>query len=234
MIPISAVDMTKAFLMFNARHDGGRPVNSEIRGRIAAPTTLEFVRVTNEAVPVPITIQWYVVEYLSGVKVQRGEVFSQIMPTMDVAINPVANVSQAFVLWSKTPSIFDVDWSWDDPVIGELTSTSNLQFRVYGANLGHRIWWQVVEFTNLGEAMVQKGSVFTMIDTTTSVNATLSTPVDVNRTFVLVSFITEGVGQDVGARDRSSCHGHRRESLGRLCLSAGHHRSEHGTLAIRW
>ncbi len=200
MVPISAVDTTKAFLMFNARHDSGRPVGSEVRGRIAAPTTLEFVRVTNEAVPVPITIQWYVVEYLSGVKVQRGEVFSQIMPTMDVAINPVADISQAFVIWSKTPGILDVNWSSDDPVIGELTSTSNLQFRVYDTNAGHRIWWQVVEFTNPADVMVQKGSIFTMIGTTTSVNATLSTPVDVNKTFVLVSFTTEGIGPDVGAR----------------------------------
>jgi hypothetical protein len=200
MVPIPAIDMTKTFLMFNARHDGERPVGSEIRGRIAAPTSLEFVRVTNEAIPVPITIQWYVVEYLSGVNVQRGEIFSQTMPTMDVTINPVANVSQAFVLWSKTPASGDVNWSMDDPVIGELTNASNLQFRVYGANAGHRIWWQVVEFTNPGAAVVQKGSAFTMINTTTSVNATLSTPVDVNKTFVLASFITEGSGPDVGAR----------------------------------
>ena len=200
MVPISAVDMTKTFLMFSARHDGGRPVGSEVRGRIAAPTTLEFVRVTDEAVPVPITIQWYIVEYHSGVRVQRGQIPSQTSTAMNVTISPVGNVSQAFVIWSKTPSSTDVNWSSDDPVIGELTNASNLQFRVYGANAGHAIWWQVVEFTNPGDATVQKGSVFTMIDTTTSVNATLSTPVDVNRTFVLVSFITEGSGPDVGAR----------------------------------
>ncbi len=200
MMPISAVDVTKTFLMFSARHDGGRPVGSEVRGRIATPTALEFVRVTNEAVPVPITVQWYVVEYHSGVQVQRGQIPSQTSTVMNVTINPVANISQAFVLWSKTPASADVNWSSDDPVIGELTNASNVQFRVYGANAGHAIWWQVVEFTNPGEAMVQKGSVFTMIEPTTSVNATLSTPVDVNRTFVLVSFTTEGIGPDVGAR----------------------------------
>jgi hypothetical protein len=199
-VPISQVNMTKAFLIFNARHDNGRPVGSEIRGRIATPTTLEFARVTDEAVPTPITVQWYVVEYQSGVRVQRGQIGAQSSTAINAAINPVANLSQAFVTWSKTPTNVDVNWSSDDPTIGELTSNSNLQFRVFGANSGHVIWWQVVEFTNPNDIGVQKGSAPPMIGTDLSVNVTLPNPVDMNRTFVLVSFATEGSGPDIGAR----------------------------------
>lgn len=199
-VGISPVNMTKSFLIFNSRHDSGRPVGSEIRGRIATPTTLEFARVTNEAIPTPITVQWYVVEYQSGVRAQRGQIGSQSSTAIDVVISPVANLSQAFVTWSKTPTNVDVNWSSDDPTIGELTSNSNLQFRVYGANSGHVIWWQVVEFTDHNDIGVQKGTAPPMMGTDLSVNVTLPTPVDMNRTFVLVSFATEGSGPDIGAR----------------------------------
>ncbi len=199
-VPISQVSMSKSFLIFNARHNSERPVGSEIRGRIATPTSLEFFRVTNESSPVPITVQWYVVEYYSGVSVQRGEIPSQSSTSMNVGIAPVGNVSQAFVTWSKTPFDADVDWSSDDPIIGELTSTSNLQFRVYGANAGHTIWWQVIEFTDPKDIDVQRGLITSMTGISTSANATLTTPVDLNRTFVLAGFTTEGLGIDVGAR----------------------------------
>jgi len=46
-VSISSVDTAKAFLIFSTRHNGDRPVNSEIRGRIATSTSLEFLRVTS-------------------------------------------------------------------------------------------------------------------------------------------------------------------------------------------
>ena len=50
-VPIAPVDTSKSFLMFNSRHNSNRPVGSMVRGRIASPTSLEFVRVTNETAP---------------------------------------------------------------------------------------------------------------------------------------------------------------------------------------
>ena len=46
--PIAAVDPSKSFLVFQTRHDSNRPVGSMVRGRIASPTSVEFVRVTNQ------------------------------------------------------------------------------------------------------------------------------------------------------------------------------------------
>lgn len=198
-VTISSVDTTKSFLVFQTRHDLNRPVASDIRGRIASSTTLEFARVTDEATPVTVTIRWYVLSFSSGVNVQRGE-FTQSAATTDITITAVAAVNQAFVTWSKTPASTDQTTNYDDPVVGELTSTTNLQFRINTANASHMVWWQVVEFTNAADINVQKGSITTMTGTTTSVTATLTTPVDVDKTFVLVGFTGSGTGPDMGAR----------------------------------
>src|SRR4030067_2687159 len=60
-VPITLVDPAKSFLIFQTRHNSNRPPGSELRGRIATPTSLEFVRVTDGVAPEPvtITIQWY-------------------------------------------------------------------------------------------------------------------------------------------------------------------------------
>jgi hypothetical protein len=199
VVPISPVDMSRSFLIFNSRHDSNRPVGYEIGGSIASPTTLEFERVTNEAIPVPMTIQWYVVEYESGVRVQRG-VSSLVSTTTNVAISPISATDQAFLTWSRTPAVGDQHWNYDDLTVGEITSTSNIQFRLDSVNSAHRVFWQVIEFTNPGDIDVQMGSVFSMTGTTTSVNATLGKPVSSEKTFILTGFRTPHTGQDMGAR----------------------------------
>lgn len=197
-VTINPVDMTKSFVIFQTRHNSNRPPGSMIRGRIATASSLEFVRVTNETTT--MTIQWYVVEFSSGVKVQRGEV-TQAATTINVTLpTAVAAVNQAFVTWSKSPVAGDGSYSEDDPIVGELTSTTNLQFRVNIANSVHVIGWQVIEFTNPADINVQKGTITTMTGATTSVTATLSPPVDVNKTFLLVGFQSSGRGTDVGSR----------------------------------
>lgn len=62
-VTISSVDTTKAFLIFQTRHNSNRTVGSMVRGRIATSTTLQFTRVTDETST--MQIQWYVVEFSS-------------------------------------------------------------------------------------------------------------------------------------------------------------------------
>ena len=196
-VGISAVDPGKSFLVFSSRSSSNRPPGSMLIGRLnATGTAVEFVRNTNETST--IDIQWSVVEFLSGVSVQRGEV-TQGSTTLNVPITPVASTSQAFVLWSKVPGAGHYIWSLDDPILGELTSTSNLQFRVNEASSGHVIAWQVVEFTNAADIHVQKGST-SLLGATASVDIALPTPVDVSKAFVLAGFRTAGSGSDVGER----------------------------------
>lgn len=196
-VTITTVDTTKSMLIFQTRHSSNRPVGSTVRGRIASATTIEFVRVTDEASPATIDIQWYVVSYASGVKVQRGE-FDQSSATTNITITAVAAVAQSFVTWSKTSVNSSSSYNDDDPVVGELTSTTNLQFRGT-ATTGHTVSWQVIEYTSSADIAVQKGTT-SMSGTTTSVTATLSPAVDVDRTFVLVGYRAAGSGGDIGAR----------------------------------
>src|SRR5262249_4345739 len=81
---------------------------------------------------------------------------------------------------------------------GDLTSTTNLQFRSAAA-ASHVIAWQVVTFTNAADINVQRGSVTTMTGTATSATATL-TAVNTRKTFVLASWRTTGTGTDLGSR----------------------------------
>lgn len=194
-VSISAVDPAKSFLIFETRHNSNRPPGSTVRGRILNSTTLEFVRVTDETST--IDIRWYVVQH-PRVKVQRGEV-TQNATTVDVAITPVASLSQAFVTWSKTPASTDNAWSLNDPIVGELTSTSNLQFRANWANSAHVIWWQVIEFIDAADVNVQRGTT-ALTGTDLSTTVTLGTPVDVSHAFVLAGYRANGSGADVGAR----------------------------------
>ncbi len=200
-VSIASVDLTRSFLIFQTRSNGDRPVNSMLRGRIASATTLEFVRLTNESTPATINIQWYVVSFTSGVRVQRGDV-SVTAATLNVTISPVSAVSRAFVLWSKSSGASETAWNSTDPDLGELTTPSNLQFRVTTASTTQVISWQVVEFTAPNDINVQKGSITTMTGNTLSVTATLGSPVDVNRTFVLVGYrvASTATGSDVGRR----------------------------------
>jgi hypothetical protein len=198
-VSITEVDPSKSFLIFTSRHDSDRPVGSMIRGRLnAAGNAVEFVRVTNESTPVPMSIRWYVMEYACGVSVQRGEV-AQSATTVNVPIASVGSTAQAFVLWSKTPNSGDGAWGSDDPLLADLTSPTNLQFRVDSANAAHTIAWQVVAFTHPSYASVQRGTT-SITGSSLSATVDLPTPVDVDRTFVLVDYRSSGGGADIGSR----------------------------------
>jgi autotransporter-associated beta strand protein len=194
----TAVNPTNAFLIFNTRHNSGVPGGSMIRGSITSSNTVTFVRATTETST--MNIQWYVVEYSAGVRVQRGEV-NQTNTTINVPLAPLGSVGQAFVTWSKTPDPSETSFSDSDPAVGEITSTTNLQFRVSAApSATPIISWQVIEFLNPASISVQKGSVTNLTGTNLSATVTLAAPVNTNSTFLLTGYRTSGSGSGVGAR----------------------------------
>ena len=193
---ITAVDRSKSFLVFSTRHSLDRPVVA-VRGRIAANgASVEFVRETDETSTVDIA--WYVVTYPCGVIVQHGEATGSPVTT-DVALDPITATDQAFVLFSKSAEWFDGAWSDDDPTVAEITSTTNLQFRHAGVDTAHRIFWQVVEFTDPATISVQRGAT-SIVGTDLISTVTLPTAVDTTRAFPLVSFrMNDGTISNVGA-----------------------------------
>ncbi|HXI28300.1 MAG TPA: hypothetical protein VNG89_07755, partial [Vicinamibacterales bacterium] len=195
-ITIAPVDTTKSFLVFQTRSNSALPPASTVRGRLQSSTTIEFERITSEATPATITIQWYVATFGSGVSVQRGET-TVSATTVNVTISAVT-MAQSFVLFSKTAIAGEAEWSNNDSIAGDLTTTTNLQFRI-AASANHIVSWQVVTFTSAADINVQRGSVTTMTGATTSATATL-TAVNTRKTFVLSSWRTSGTGADIGSR----------------------------------
>jgi hypothetical protein len=196
-VAIASIDPTMAFLLFSTRHDLNRPVGSEVSGRIASATTLEFNRGTDEASPVTITIEWSVVEYSCGVTVQRGSV-APSAATTNVTITPVNSLAAAFVTWSKVPNPSDTTWGANDPLVGELTSLTNLQLRQDASGASSTIYWQVVEFTDATKIDVQRGNT-SLTGGATSTTATLGTAVTTSRTFVLAGARRPDGGVDIGS-----------------------------------
>src|SRR5207245_505076 len=122
-------------------------------------------------------------QYAAGVTVQRGEV-SQTNTIMDVPLTPLSATNQAFVTWSKTPDLTETTFTDSDPVVGQITSSSNLEFRVTSASLAAPvIAWQVVQFNHPASIYVQSGSVTNMTGTNTTATATLGTSVNLSSTF---------------------------------------------------
>jgi hypothetical protein len=125
-----------------------------------------------------MSIRWYVVQWSSDVNVQRG-IQNQSGTVIDIPITAVAAVNQAFVTWSKFPQLGDTNnLDNDDPIIGELTTTTNLQFRVDMPRPAVDIYWQVIEFTNAADINVQKNTLTELIGNNLSVDVTLPIAVD--------------------------------------------------------
>ena len=195
---MAPVDPSRAFLLFATRSESDRPVGTTVSGVLADGTTLAFTRVTDELVPVPIAIRWFVVEYASGVRVQRGQV-AQTATTIDVPVSPVGSLAQAFVTASKACKADDGGWNDDDAVVVDLTAPDNLQVRVATATPLHVIAWQVIEFTDPSWVRVQRGSL-ALSGGALAAEATLASPVDPAKTIVLASLRSPAGTNDVGAR----------------------------------
>ena len=143
---------------------------------------------TDEAPPATINIQWNVVTFASGVRVQRGETAQDFTGTplrKDVTLPlTLAAVNQAFRDLVQIATAGDTTWDGNDPVLAEITSTTNLQFgptlsRLTPSPGSHRV-------PQRSRHQRQKGST-SMGAGTASVTDTLSPAVDVNKTFVLAA-----------------------------------------------
>jgi hypothetical protein len=189
-VTITAVDPARSFLLFSTRHNSNRPVGSQIGGRLASSTSVQFIRVTDQAPPNTITIQWSVITYPCGISVQRG-VTPLTATTIDVPITPVASIADAFVTYSKTPTASDVTWDENDPATVRLIAPGTVRIAVDAAVGDHNVYWQVVEFTDPTKIHVQRGT-RSLGFGTGSTTATLPTAVDPTRTFVLVSTRSPG------------------------------------------
>jgi hypothetical protein len=177
-----------AFLLHSARHNDASPNKVQFRGEITNTTTLTFTR---DASGDEIPINWQVIEFTSGVTVQRGVVNGDgVNSEFNVTISAIVLAQTFCTVGHETDGSSVGD---DDFISCNLTSTTNLRLSAdEGATpkiLTNQKFmsWQVIEFTDAADISVVRGSVsFGVGDT--SLDATGLAACVVAKTMLLVSY----------------------------------------------
>ncbi len=184
-IPTPLADMSKSILVFSSTISSADTRNNLIGGQITNSTTLTFARASNTGT---VSISWQVIEFESGVFVQRGSNVVAENTNVDVTISCVdLNKSFALVTGRNDGTILGSD----DGVTGNLTSATNLRLRTGQLSGDHDLaYWQVIEYQG---AVVQK---LTGAMTGTTLTSAIPTPVDMSKTMVISN---HRINQDIVA-----------------------------------
>ena len=143
-VTINAVDTSKSFVTFNVNVTDGAtdiPKNSMCGSELTSTTQITFSRYA--AVVSIVSIAWEVVEYLSGVLVQRG---TSLITGLGVSV-PISSValSKTHLLVSMISSSAD-NVPFRFPPLCYLASATSIS-AVRGADYGSgTLKWQVVSY----------------------------------------------------------------------------------------
>ncbi len=179
-VTITSVDTGKTFVICQS-DTGGNNNDSTLRVTCEL-TNSTMLTITANAAFATQTVRWYVVEFFSGVSVQRGLTSLGASLTVDVPIAAVV-LAKTFVLMSER--INDGSTNRDErwTTTAELTSTTNLRLTRTDASGGNApsIAWQVIQ---IASAEVQSGAA-AIAQGALSTTAPLSPAVDTTRTFLV-------------------------------------------------
>jgi len=180
---ITAVDTTKAYLIFSNRVNSGATDESALSatsGYISSTTQISFARGTSGGTT-DDTISWMVVEYHSGVSVQRGVLTSLNASTSPTSVTLTAvTVSRS---WAIMRISSDASWNYggDQLATSEITSSTNLNIVSESPSDPEGFWrWEVVDHS---DASVQKVT-GTQASPTLTTSATI-TAVNMAKTFIV-------------------------------------------------
>jgi hypothetical protein len=166
--------------VFSLRHDIDNPADSMVTGQIAAPNSLVFERVGTGT---DVAVEWSVVEFVSGVSVQRGTEPLDA-PIKNVGISSV-DLTKSFSL--ATLRIGGTVTSDDDFIRARLTSPTNLELAAFNDRADAVIEWQVVEYA---DASVQTGDV-SFLSSEATKTATVPVAVDPDKAWLIYSYRTQ-------------------------------------------
>lgn len=176
-VVLTAVDTARSFVLcYNRTNDGTS--RSRVRCELTNATTLTITAGLANASNV---VQWYVVEFTSGIAVQRGVAnFAAATGTVNVALNPSVTLAKTFVLISE--SINDNNQARDErwTVRARLTATNNLELTRNETGPAISVAWQVIQ---IQDASVQSG--LTTINNGAATATAVVTSVDTTKTFVV-------------------------------------------------
>ena len=195
-IPTALLDISKAFMLLSYRIDNTQCEPQMVYGEI--DSTTEF-RIRRQSSFGTVSFVVYIVEFLSGVSVQRGS--PSVSGNNDIALGAI-DLSKSWVnligLGRKSGGAsldreFASAYLWDDGG----TPTVRLKTSVAG-NLIQNVSYEVIEIDG---AVVQRGSVTGMTSSETSQMAALSPSVDLDRTFLRHTHVNgPGTANNIGQK----------------------------------
>ena len=171
---VTAVDLTKTVLFFGlSKAQDVQPRRNLFRGKFNSTTEIEFGR--DAALGSATTIEWYVVEWTSGVTVQSGENTSSVDTTITAVVIADSFVGNTCRIGGSTLDAASLCKAW-------LSTTTNLRMEDDDTTLtaSFVMNWFVVESTDF---TVQAGSIAL---TGTTADQTI-TAVTLNQTFPIMS-----------------------------------------------
>lgn len=182
-VVITAVNMSRTFVICQG-DTGGSNSNATVRVTCEL-TSSTNLRITPGNTVAAETVRWHVVEFYSGVSVQRGLTSLGSAATANASLAAV-DLSKSLVLTTERAD--DANASRDErwTVAAELTGTTNLQLSRNETGVvaeGPVVAWQVIQIES---ASVQSGTT-TIAAAQTVATASLANMVDTGRTFVVFS-----------------------------------------------
>jgi hypothetical protein len=178
--PIAAVDPARSFLVFGARFDSTLPSASAVSGQITGPSELTFARTGMSNTPA-IPIKYYVAEFQSGVRVQRGTT-AMFTSTVVLPLPTAVDLTKSFPIatYRNVGSLYDLG----DFVRAKVTAASELTLELGEAAPSGVVEWQVI---TINDATVQSGDV-TFMGSDAALSVPLGSPVDPEKTWLLLSY----------------------------------------------
>jgi hypothetical protein len=193
------VDATKAILVFGVSENNDVPADGQISGQITTaatdpgcPATMTCASFQRVGAGGTVTVTWYVVEFVSGVRVQRGSIppCPAPSPCMDDASNPASvDVPISAVDRTKTFPLISlrttgISYDSGDFYRAKLTTDTNLRIVTPDAGAAVTVEWQVVEYQ---DAKVQTGDL-SFTNTDLSLNASLPTAVNTAKSWLIYDY----------------------------------------------
>jgi len=181
---ITSVTTANSFLMFTVRHNNASvrdTRDTKVRGVLTNSTTVTFDRDDAASGQGTCVLSWFVIEYTSGVTVQRGTVAGINATTHNVTITAVT-LAQSWPIVSQQ-GVTSYDYGYADTVQAEITTTTNLALTVAGNASTHDFAWQVIDYTGASVQKITKA----LANTGTSQTSTI-TSVTTTQTFLQGSY----------------------------------------------
>lgn len=169
-------DTAKTVLIFSAKCASNGSINFNILGRVLSTTQIQFERAATPAVA--CTIEYQVIEFISGISVQHLY-FQQATATTATTISTVT-LANTFAMISHKGA--GSGWGGDDLFYADLTTTTNLNTVGTATQASAQLAVQVIQIDN---ASVQKVS--TTLSTSSATTDVTVTTIDPAKTFWVFS-----------------------------------------------